>query len=150
VHRVQPRTSRCTRRRPHYCFSGYSASPAAAAGELFVRPQEGARQMQLRPELTPPPLEAALVTRLSHLAANLDGAAPGQWEDDLAEFNRLAGTVMPFEQFQGIYGGEDHEDFVRRVLYQQRLAPDPALTRAEMTEIVSRVMASAADHNFYL
>src|SRR5262245_56600455 len=29
----RPRTSRCTRRRPHYGFSGRYVSPAAAAGE---------------------------------------------------------------------------------------------------------------------
>ena len=60
--------------------------------------------MHLRRELMPPTLDVALVTRLSDLAAGLDGAAPGQREDDLAEFNRLAGTEISFEEFQGIYG----------------------------------------------
>ena len=106
--------------------------------------------MQLRPELMPPDLDPALVTRLTELAAGLDGAAPGLWEEDLAEFNRLAGTAIPIEEFQGIYGGEDHEDYVCRILYQQRLRPDPALTLAEMTEIVSRVMTLAEHHDFYL
>jgi hypothetical protein len=106
--------------------------------------------MELRPELMPPALDAALVARLADLAANLDGAAPGQWEDDLAEFAQLAGTAIPFEEFQGISGGEDHEDYVRRVLYRRQLAPDPALSRAEMAEIVSRVKARRADHDFYL
>jgi hypothetical protein len=106
--------------------------------------------MQLRPSLLPPVLDPALVTRLADLAANLEGAAPGQWEDDLAEFNRLTGTAIPFAEFQGVYGGQSHEDYVRRVLYRRRLAPDPTLTRAEMTEIVSRVIACAADHDFYL
>lgn len=72
--------------------------------------------MELRPELLPPVLDEALVDRLAELAARLDGAQPGQWEDDLAEFNQLAGTTIPFEEFQGIYGGEDHDDYVRRVL----------------------------------
>ena len=106
--------------------------------------------MQIRRELMPPSLDAALVARLTDLAANLDGTAPGQGEDDLAEFNRLAGTAIPFEEFQGISGGEDHEDYVRRVLYRRHLAPDPALTREEMAEIVSRVSACAEGHDFYL
>jgi hypothetical protein len=98
----------------------------------------------------PPTLDAALVARLAELAARLDGAQPGMCGEDLAEFNRLAGTSIPFEEFQGIYGGERHEDYVRRVLYQQRLRPDPALSREEMTEIVSRAMTSGGDHDFYL
>ena len=106
--------------------------------------------MQLRRELNPPALDAALVARLTDLAASLDGAAPGQWEDNLAEFNRLAGTAIPFEEFQGIYGAEDHEDYVRRLLFRRHLAPDPALTPEEMAEIVSRVMACAEGHEFYL
>lgn len=106
--------------------------------------------MQLRLELMPPTLDAALVARLTKLAANLDGAAAGLQENDLAEFNRLAGTDIPFEEFQGIYGGEDHEDYVRRVLYRRHLAPDPSLTREEMVEIVSRVTACADDHDFFL
>jgi hypothetical protein len=98
----------------------------------------------------PPTLDPALVARLTDLAANLDGAAPGQWEDDLTEFNRLAGTDIPFKELQGIYGGEDHGGYVRRVLYRRRLAPDPALSRPEMAEIVSRIMACADGHDFYL
>lgn len=106
--------------------------------------------MQLRRELMPPSLDGALVARLTDIASNLDGAAPGQWEDDLVEFNRLAGTAIQFEEFQGIYGGEDHEDYVRRVLYGRHVAPDPMLTRDEMAEIVSRVSACAEGHDFYL
>jgi len=106
--------------------------------------------MELRPELMPPTLDEALIARLARLADRLDGAQPGQCEDELAEFNRLAGTAIPREEFQGIYGAEDHEDWVRRVLYQQALKPVPDLSRAEMVEIVSRVKASGNDHDFYL
>src|SRR5262252_161590 len=96
--------------------------------------------MELRPELMPPALDEALIARLAKLAAGLDGARPGQWEDDLDEFNRLAGTSIPFEAFQGIYGSEDHEDYVRRVLYYQRVKPALGVTRAELTEVVRRAM----------
>ena len=106
--------------------------------------------MNLRPELMPPALDPALVARLAHLAATIDGARPGEDEDALAEFNRLAGTSIPFDQFQGIYGGDGHEDYVRRVLYRQSLSPDPTLTRQEMAEIVSRIMTSAEGRDFYL
>ena len=106
--------------------------------------------MHLRPSLTPPDLDECLVAHLAALANSLDGAAPGQWEDDLAEFNRLAGTAIPFGEFQGIHGGEDHADYVRRVLRHQPLSPEPNLTRAEMTEIISRIMAGDDDEDFYL
>jgi hypothetical protein len=106
--------------------------------------------MELRPELTPPALDAALVARLADLAARLDGAAPGQWADDLADFNRLAGMSIPFEDLQGVYGSGNHANYVRGILYRQRLIPDPALSPAEMTEIVSRIMACGDDHDFYL
>jgi len=96
--------------------------------------------MDLRPELMPPALDEALVARLAELAAGLDGAHPGQWEDDLAEFNRLAGTNIPFEEFQGIYGGEEHEDYVRRLLYYRLIKPVPDVTRAELAEVVRRAM----------
>ncbi len=108
--------------------------------------------MELRPELTPPALDEALVARLARLADRLDGARPGQRDDELAEFNRLAGTALPLADFQGIYKGEDPEDFVRRVLFQRALAPDPRLSRAEMVEIVRRAMPQNGDpdDDFYL
>jgi hypothetical protein len=112
---------------------------------------EGA-QVELRPELKPPALDAALVARLARLADRLDGARPGQRDDELAEFNRLASTAIPLADFQGIYKGEDPEDFVRRVLFQRSLAPDPSPSRAEMVEIVSRAMPQNGDpdYDFYL
>jgi hypothetical protein len=106
--------------------------------------------VELRPELTPPALDQAVIARLARLADRLDGAKPGQRDDELAEFNRLAGTALPLSDFQGIHKSEGPEDFVRRVLFQRSLSPDPSLTRAEMAEIVSRVMACGEDHDFYL
>jgi hypothetical protein len=57
--------------------------------------------MDLRPELMPPLLDKALVARLAELASRIDDAPPGAWEDDLAEFNRLAGTDMAFQDLPG-------------------------------------------------
>ena len=105
--------------------------------------------MKLRPELTLPMLDEALVARLAKLADRLDGARPGQRDDELAEFNRLAGTSLPLADFQDIYKAEDPEVFVRGVLFRRDLAPDPNLTRAEMAEIVSRIRGPG-DDDFYL
>jgi len=96
--------------------------------------------MELRPELMPPTIDEALVARLAKLADRLDGARPGQCDDELAEFNRLAGTDIPLAEFRGIYGGENHENWVRRVLYHQRIKPVSDVTRAELAEVVRRAM----------
>jgi hypothetical protein len=96
--------------------------------------------MDLRPELMPPTLDSALLARLARLAARLDGAAPGQCEDELAEFNRLAHTTLALVDFQGIYKAEDHEDWVRRMLYYHQIKPAPGVTRAELAEVVRRAM----------
>ena len=97
--------------------------------------------MELRPELIPPVLEEARVGRLAELAARLDGTFPGLWEEDLAEFNRVAGTALAIEDFQGIYGAEDHETWVRRLLVRNTVRPAPDVTRAELAEVVRRAMA---------
>ena len=52
--------------------------------------------------------------------------------------------------FQGIYKSENPEDFVRRVLFQRFLVPDPSVSRAEMAEIVLRVKTCGQDADFYL
>jgi hypothetical protein len=106
--------------------------------------------MEFRPDLTPPALDPSLVARLTELADGIDGAAPGVWEDDLAEFNRLAGSTVSFEELQGVYGGDGAEAFVRRVLYGRHLTPPPAVSEAEMAEAVARVMVCGPDHDFYL
>lgn len=59
----------------------------------------------------PPALDAAKVRHLARLASRLDGANPGLWEEDLTEFDRVTGTALPIEHFQGIYGAEEQSRF---------------------------------------
>lgn len=108
------------------------------------------RTVDLRPELMPPTLVEEFVARLAQLADRLDGAKSGERDDDLIEFNRLAGTNLQLADFQGIYKSEDPEDLVRRVLFQRALVSDPGISLSEMTEIVSRMTGCGADHDFYL
>ncbi len=75
--------------------------------------------MNLRPELMPPKLDEAKLSRLAGLASKIDGALPGLWEELLEEFNCEAGTSLEFADFQGIYGAEEHDTWVRRLLTQQ-------------------------------
>jgi hypothetical protein len=100
----------------------------------------------------PPALDEARVRHLAELASRLDGAYPGLWEDDLAEFNRVAGTAFSIEDFQGIYGAEEHEDWVRRVLVRNTVRPVPDVTRAELAEIIRRAKAQGSypDNEAYM
>jgi hypothetical protein len=93
--------------------------------------------MNLRQELTPPSVDERLIARLAELANALDGNPS---ETLRAEFNKLAGTDVPMILFQGVYESEDHANFVRRVLREQRIKPVPDVTRDELVEIVRRAM----------
>lgn len=106
--------------------------------------------MELRDALMPPALDPALVARLALIADQLDGAAPGREGADLDAFNRLAGTSLTLADFRGMYGAMSATEFVRRLLYRRALVPDPGLTYAEMTGVVSRVMTCAPGYDFYL
>lgn len=105
--------------------------------------------MELRPELCPSKLDDSIVSRLTDLAARIDGANPGLAEEDVADFNRLAGTAIPYDEFQGISGGEDHDEWVRRTLILNTLHPVD-LSRDEMAEIVARALKRGPDQDFYI
>lgn len=83
--------------------------------------------------------------RLADLAARIDGACPGEWDELLEEFNRLAGTAVPFEHFQGIYGAEEHIDWVRRLICSREIQPASNVTRDELIEVVRRAMPQNGD-----
>jgi hypothetical protein len=98
--------------------------------------------MELRKALMPPDLDESKVARLADFAAEIDCGNEGLVQDQLAAFNREAMTDLAFIDFQGIYGGQDHETWVRKVLaapYEQRLTD---ITRAELIEMTRRVMKS--------
>jgi len=110
--------------------------------------------MNLRLELCPPLLDEALVARLAWLADSLDGsrddAQSALWLD---EFNRRANTQLDRFEFQGIYGGMNHSEWVKEVLSRvhQKLVPD--ISRHELIEIVRRISVgegAESDTHFYL
>lgn len=107
--------------------------------------------MNLRPELQAPRLDEDLVRRLAELAARVDGARPGEADDELAEFNAAIGTSFDFDVFQGIYGGEEHDVWVRRLLLTD-LAPKIAdLARDDLVAAFSRILSrdcSEADRDY--
>jgi len=86
----------------------------------------------------PPELDEAIVARLADLAATIDGARPGEWEEELDLFNREAGTRLEFLDFQGISGGMDHSTWVRGVLSQPFQKKIDDITREELLELIRR------------
>lgn len=80
--RVRRRTSLCTRRRPHQGFSGFTVSPAAAAGELL----RSAFGVAMDDELTPEQKFAAEDAETMVPRALMEGRAP---DDIIADLVRL-------------------------------------------------------------
>lgn len=103
--------------------------------------------MTLRPEFKVPEVEEELVTRLGTLAGEIDGARPGEWEDALEEFNRLSPSPLTFDDFQGIYGAEEHEDYVRRLLVTHQVPIVSNLAREDIVSVFERILNSQCpDH----
>ncbi|PTT03627.1 hypothetical protein DBR24_04710, partial [Pseudomonas sp. HMWF006] len=81
--------------------------------------------MKLRPDLMPPVLDEPLVARLTMLAEEIDCGHEEQTQSQVAAFNREAMTALEFIDFQGIYGGQSHDTWVRKVLatpFERRVA----------------------------
>ncbi len=86
-----------------------------------------------------------LLQRLAEIADRLDGGDEATDTYLLEEFNRLAGTNIPFSEFQGVYGGEDHIDYVRRVLTERATEASPNLNREGLIEMFKKVLADPCD-----
>lgn len=95
--------------------------------------------------MSQPNLDDDLVQRLAEIAERLDGGDEVADAALLNEFNRLAGTSIPFSEFQGIYGGEDHVDYVRRVLTDRATEAAPNLNRELLTQMFAKVLADPCD-----
>ena len=96
-----------------------------------------------------PNLDEELVQRLATIASRLDGGDEFSDASLLAEFIQLAGTDIPFSEFQGIYGAEEHIDYVRRVLTDRVTEVSPGLDRDGLTTMFAKVLADPCD-NAYL
>lgn len=104
--------------------------------------------MELRPDLMPPELGESLVARLAKFAEEIDCGHLEQTREQLAAFNQEAMTELEFIDFQGIYGGQDHDTWVRKILatpYERRVED---ITKRELIELARRVMeCDGAEHD---
>jgi hypothetical protein len=91
------------------------------------------------------PLDEALVAELAALADQLDGAPEEGSEALLERFQRLSGTQVTHAELQGIYGGEEHETWVRRLLAVQQARLDPSLDRTAVVAMLQRVLDDPCD-----
>jgi hypothetical protein len=92
-----------------------------------------------------PKLDEELVQRLAAIAARLDGGDKLADASLLDEFNQLAGTDIPFSEFQGISGAEEHVDYVRRVLTDRATSASPDLDRESLVAMFAKVLADPCD-----
>lgn len=96
--------------------------------------------MHLRAELLPPKFDPELMNRLAQLANDIDGASNEESKPWIDEFSRLLGLSYDWEEFQGIYGGQSHIDWVYSILCWKNIQPVSDITRDELIEITLRVM----------
>ncbi|MAE62403.1 MAG: hypothetical protein CMJ49_13735 [Planctomycetaceae bacterium] len=92
-----------------------------------------------------PEFDEGLVQRLADIADHLDGGDEVADAPLLEEFNKLAGADVPFSEFQGLYGAEDHVDYVRRLLTRTATDASPDLGREGLVEMFARVLADPGD-----
>ncbi|MEG0558099.1 MAG: hypothetical protein RR574_16785 [Comamonas sp.] len=105
------------------------------------------QHIDLRSELMPPALDESLVARLAKFAEEIDCGHPEQTRNQVAAFNQQAMTELEFVDFQGIYGGQSHDTWVRKVLaspYERRVEN---ITKQELIEMARRVMAHDGDEH---
>ncbi|MGF1767941.1 hypothetical protein L4D06_11250 [Enterovibrio makurazakiensis] len=91
--------------------------------------------MILRPELQPPQMDLVLFERLVALASDIDGGSEEECQSKVHEFNLLSETNHEYVDFQGIYGGAGHEDYVCRLLRLKSISPQFNVTECELIEI---------------
>lgn len=97
--------------------------------------------MNLRPVLTPPPLDTALVDRLTLLAEEIArNAEEGRaTKDAIARFNADAGTRFGLKDIHGAAGAAGMRAFVERALTHASIVLD--LTDPEAATLVRRIRA---------
>ena len=89
-----------------------------------------------------PQLEEGQVKLLADLASKIDGAINGEWEELLVTFNKNSGLdcVMKYEDFQGIYGAEAHDLFVRRLLALNKAVKVNNLTKDDISQTFEKIL----------
>ncbi|MBP3140253.1 hypothetical protein [Aliivibrio fischeri] len=91
--------------------------------------------MILRAGLKAPQIDLELLGNLVELVSDIDGGNENECLDKVAKFNLLSETNHKFNDFQGIYGSNGHEEWVKGLLRLKSIKPQFNLTKNELLEI---------------
>ncbi|MFI1469340.1 hypothetical protein [Streptomyces wuyuanensis] len=108
--------------------------------------------MDLRPELLPPPVSRERLDELSReierIAALVELGPPEDADAAVAAFNAATGHDCAARDFTTYSGSRSTEEFAREVARPSRPRV-PDITRAELAEIVRRLMEGGGDTDYY-
>lgn len=90
--------------------------------------------------MKPIELDESLVAQLAELASSIDGGRKDEMQEAVQTFNKMSGSQLVFSDFQGIYGAEEHDEFVRRLLLQNQAKASPELSIDELTQLFQDVL----------
>ncbi|WP_045466380.1 hypothetical protein [Vibrio hyugaensis] len=102
--------------------------------------------MILRSALQPKEVDSILLKRLTELASEIDGGEEKESTSKIIEFNYLTETNHQFADFQGIYGGDGHREWVHRLLKLKSIVPQSNITKSELAEVVR--LATLGDESY--
>ncbi|TDC49682.1 hypothetical protein E1281_23055 [Actinomadura sp. KC345] len=104
--------------------------------------------MELRPELLPPVVAAERLDELGREIDRIAGLGGAEAREAVAAFKEATGH--DYEEFREYWGSESREEAALRAAWP-RHPRVPDVTRAELVEIVQRIMTSPSpDQDWYL
>lgn len=96
--------------------------------------------MKTRPDIDP-----EMVQELGELAARIDGGSPTSDQHLVDTFNEMSGLSIPFERFQGVYGAQEHSEWVEGLLVANAVDSETDLSRERLVTLVQSVLDDATD-----
>ncbi len=84
-------------------------------------------------------VDPAMLRELGEIASELDGAREDERSQSLLErFRTLSGLSIPLREFQGIYGGMEHQEWVQERIATSRLSSSLTLSDEDALELIRR------------
>ena len=107
--------------------------------------------MNLRDDLKPNEFSKEILEKLTDLASSIDGGNELEANDEVNLFNQLAGTSFEYIDFQEIYSGCDHSEWVESILLvANKIVARPRASKEELIEVIRRFFALDREENFLL
>jgi hypothetical protein len=103
--------------------------------------------VDLRPSLTPPRIDTAIVPRLAALVKEIDLLPDGEAAAQIAAFNTAVGSTLVHQDFREYFASQSAEEFARAHLIEHAVTPTPGITREEIVELLRRAMSSRSQED---